>query len=259
MNYKRGDIVEILLPSGRYAYAQQVAEGHVAPLTRVKAGVFTLPLSRSEVLSLMEGEDQFAIQFPLDVLLDSGAGRVVGVSVVPEGFASTPIRVFASKSDRNPEGWYIVAPNGERVSGSEYARQVPSCDQTVLPIWSVPSIQLFLRMIDTGWTTAKAKENDLGLPDRSVGSGGPSPILRPPHTYHFSLFRSRRRAEVAAKELGDLGLIVRIMRDRAQERVWTLVAAHEGPPNSDDADGLVERLVTDCGGQYTGNEYGPVN
>ncbi len=122
-----GSVVEIPLDSGRHAYAQNLENGHPAPIVRVLPGLFEDPLPLEEIEHVAESDDtQFLVQFSLMLLVDSRRGRVVTRQAPPERLCRRPpLRQFVRPSAVNPSGWYVVDADASIEPRPSSRRSIP--------------------------------------------------------------------------------------------------------------------------------------
>lgn len=253
-----GEVVEVTLKSGKYAYCQNINNDPPFPLVRTMPGIFEAPLPKTEVAVLCADGTQFVAQFPLKVLLTNRHAKTIGVFEYPEELSTRPpIRHFAKVSDRNPDGWFIIDDRGRSFGGAEFAERFPGIDQSSLPVGTIPGIGLFLRMIEAAWTTRRAGHGSIGLDPDDVPQAVERPTPGDPSTTYTCLFRGHDDAQAAMLELRARGLRVRLDSTASGHWHWIVLATASGPFDVE-RDAWVEAVALSHGGVCEGSEFGPI-
>jgi hypothetical protein len=257
-----GDLVEVRLKAGQLSYVQQLGDSYIrnVPLTRALPGLFDSSLAGSDIQALSRGPSQFVVQFPLHHLVDQRMATVVGADEIPLELNRPPaVRVFVKTSSENPEGWSVTVfdetdPKGFRVqSGSEYQVEHPDVHQRTLPVWTIPGIGTFMRMLETQWTHESAVDMRLGI---WRGDEANDKVPEGPRTRYFCEFPSRRDAINARAELIARGFTALVSHSESKNE-WTVIAMTEERPTPA-LDREIDALAALHKGRCDGNETGPL-
>jgi hypothetical protein len=257
-----GDLVEVRLKTGQLSYVQRLGDSYIrnVPLTRALPGLFDSSLSGSDAETLSREPAQFVVQFPLHHLVEQKMAAVVGAAEIPfELNRPPPMRVFVRTSNENPEGWSVTVfddtdPKGFRSqSGSQFQSEHPDVRQRLLPVWTIPGVGTFMRMLERQWTHEKAVDMRLGI---WKGDEANDKVPEGPRTRYFCEFPSRRDAVAAQAELITRGFTAILDRSRSP-REWTVIATTEETPTQA-LDDEIDALAALHRGRCDGNETGPL-
>ena len=159
-----GDVVEVELENGNWAYLQLVGLTHVtkesgipkASMVRVLSGVYATSLSDEKIGSLVERDAAFLIQVGLGGMIEYGGVR--GHWSLPDRESAIPdIRMWAAPSAENPHGWVVVDSEHGLLTEREYADRHPEIDQVMLPFNAIPAPARLRWLIEVGWTPREAR------------------------------------------------------------------------------------------------------
>ncbi|HEV3079066.1 MAG TPA: hypothetical protein VGY66_04780 [Gemmataceae bacterium] len=144
-----GDVVEIALPGGKFAYAQYVFNYTKPPvwgtLLRVLKGIY--PRRQKDVAELVDGEDQFPVFYPAARTLSLGLITIIGNAPVPLRFKKLPLfRACNTNFKTGVKTWWLWDGKRERYVGKL------SPEHYDLPICQIIGHQLLVDRIASGWS-----------------------------------------------------------------------------------------------------------
>lgn len=144
-----GDVLEIPLSDGQFAYAQYVfyhREPPVyGPLVRVLEGKYRQ--RPAEFKSLIEGPDQFVAFCPLQVPFRMGLWRIVAHEPVPERFGKLPL---FKAHNRNYETGYTMWFLWDGRRSVKVGESLPEAHWD-LPVKQIVDYSLLVERIERGW------------------------------------------------------------------------------------------------------------
>lgn len=253
-----GEVLEVRLKSGKYAYCQNINNNDPMPLARTLRGVFESPLPGEDLITLCADGSQFVAQFPLKVLITNQHARSVAVLDIPPSLRRRPpIRHWTSVSEHNPDGWFIMDEETGSFGGAEYTARFPDVDQRSLPVNRIPGIGLFLRLIDAKWDPRMAANGSFGIDPVDDGVSAEARRSTETATNYLCLFRRRTDARSAIDEFRVGGLAARLTRTPQEQWGWSVAATIAGPFDLE-RDAWVHDVASRLGGVCDGSEFGPI-
>jgi len=162
--FQPGDVVEVELQNGNWAYIQLVGLTYVtkersrpkASMVRVLPGVYASRLPDEKIEVLVARDAAFFSQVPLSGML--AYGQVRGRWSLPAHESVVPdTRYWMQRSDENPHGWKVVTSGRQPMTEREYSKVHPDVDQTTLPFEYIPTPARLRWLIQVGWTPREAR------------------------------------------------------------------------------------------------------
>ncbi len=145
-----GDLLEIPLPSGRFAYIQVLRKGNLAPWVRVLMGRYHEHLSPAKLEEITSCTEYFT-GCMVRLMVRDGLATVVHHVPVPGDLANAPQAVRRTPLPRDASRLQIETWDGRVVSPGEYEAQHPGDPFEDLPLNSIPMPDLFIKLLDAGW------------------------------------------------------------------------------------------------------------
>ena len=162
--FQHGDVVEVELENGNWAYIQLVGLTYVtkesgiakASVVRVLPGVYASPLPDERIGLLAQRDAAFFSQVALGGMLEYGRAR--GHWPLPERESLVPDRrMWWAPDSENPHGWKVITSDDELLTGREYSERHPEIDQAMLLLDEIPVPARLRWLIEVGWTPRDAK------------------------------------------------------------------------------------------------------
>ena len=142
---KSGDVIEIILEDGQFAYVQFLGGAHLLSWVRVLPGHFAERPPEPEFERLVAGQESYRVATNLPQTLTSYAS-IVGNYPVPDDSWECP--VVRTRSNR--ARWSIDDSQGH-YSADEFATLHPEIDQSELPWNSGASAGLLRHALSIDW------------------------------------------------------------------------------------------------------------
>lgn len=147
-----GDIFEFKLPSGRFAYFQDIGVGAGFRLARFLQGPTDKSLRGEELDLLTASEAQYIAHYLAEVLLQQDDVEIVSSAPVPGEESRAPAMiVFDGNEDERD--WLIRDANGTIVTGRDFAARHPTVRiDDLARNDDLPGPQLLAARLEAGWT-----------------------------------------------------------------------------------------------------------
>jgi hypothetical protein len=146
-----GEILEATLLSEKSVYVQYLCQGRLGQCVRVLDGVYEKPLATEDLAELNLRLEAFVSQCPWKVLKRTPGVRSRGTYPIPIALQG-PIVIRNAPPSETPRGDLYSIGDRRGIRGRDVLRERPDIDLRQAPLSSCPSVSLFLKRIELGWT-----------------------------------------------------------------------------------------------------------
>jgi hypothetical protein len=260
---KVGDVFEVSLLDGQYAYLQMVSDSEFGDIVRVLAGRFGSACS--DIASLVDEPHEYMMLAALRILLSEGHARRVGNLPVPAHGAWSGLQ-YTLISGRSGRVERRVLSDGGRSALGQFDVLPPPSERRSIPLaWLGPSLYAVSHLMasrDAGLEPSEVEQwmterGILGQVQAAAGSGLPADDAG---TRHFAVFAPGARLKGVIAELRRVGFAAEVFDPPDGDvRLLVITAVEPGSASVNDQWDEVAAIVEAAGGEYDGweAEVGP--
>jgi hypothetical protein len=245
----KGDIIEVDLPSGHFAYIQDLGPGRGSRLVRFLPGTFGTPLRGDRLESLVRGGSLYRSHCFVELLLVEDGARIIANLPIPVGEGSMPPMVTMS-SPRDWRRWWVTDENGVKLRAQEYLDLHPGTEiDHIVKSNDMPGPKELRARIEAAWSPTNQVE--VQVDDTAPPSSERFHQITHPRTTYFMYFKSREAATVFIESTEEENLEF-TLADHDQDGLWEVTAALDGYATRP----LAKRLrsaTEDMGGIFDGS------